>query len=106
ASADLNEIIRLMVGREIKDIYPRAPRRRGDPVLEVQGLSGTLKPRSASFTLREGEILGVAGLIGAGRTETLRVCFGLDRLEGGRVLVFQHDRTHGSPRNRLAEGIG
>ena len=106
ASADLNDIIRLMVGREIKDIYPRTPHKLGDPVLEVQGISGSLKPRSASFTLHQGEILGIAGLIGAGRTETLRVCFGLDKLESGRLLVFQHDRTHGSPKDRLAEGIG
>src|SRR6185436_6389047 len=44
--------------------------------------------------------------IGAGRTETLRACFGLDRLENGRVFVFQKDRTHGSPTTRLAQGIG
>jgi ribose transport system ATP-binding protein len=106
ASADLNDIIRQMVGREISDIYPRTPHSLGAPVLEVQGLAGSAKPRCASFTLRAGEILGVAGLIGAGRTETLRVCFGLDKLERGRLLVFQRDRTRGSPTRRLAEGIG
>jgi ribose transport system ATP-binding protein len=106
ASADLNEIIRQMVGREITEIYPRTAHTLGAPVLEVQGLAGPVKPHSASFTLRAGEILGIAGLIGAGRTETLRVCFGLDRVERGRLLVFQSDRTHGTPTRRLAQGMG
>src|SRR5262249_1462014 len=78
ANARLNDLIRLMVGREIKDIYPRVAHTVGGPVLELRALGGENKPRSVSLTLHEGEILGVAGLIGAGRTETLRACFGLD----------------------------
>jgi len=106
AAARLSDIIRLMVGREIKDIYPRIAHTPGRPALELHGLRGTTKPRSVSLTLREGEILGVAGLIGAGRTETLRACFGLDRIEDGRVAVFSRESTHRSPARRLAEGIG
>ena len=104
--ADLSQIIRLMVGREIRDIYPRAPHPLGKPVLELKNLSGRSKPRSVSFTLREGEILGVAGLVGTGRTETLRACFGLDNVENGQVLVFQKAKTHSTPSSRLADGIG
>jgi len=106
AAARLNDIIRLMVGREIKDIYPRIAHVPGRPALELHGLRGTTKPRSVTLTLREGEILGVAGLIGAGRTETLRACFGLDRIEDGRVMVYSRESTHRSPAQRLAEGIG
>ena len=106
AAARLNDIIRLMVGREIKDIYPRTPHSLGGPALEFQALRGTIKPRAVNLALRSGEILGVAGLVGAGRTETLRACFGLDRIEHGRVLVYSRESTHASPAQRLAEGIG
>lgn len=106
AAADLSQIITLMVGREIKDIYPRMPHRLGEPVLEFRGLAGETKPRSVNLTLRAGEILGVAGLVGAGRTETLRACFGLDRIRQGNVLVLSRESTHRTPAQRLAEGIG
>jgi ribose transport system ATP-binding protein len=104
-TASLDEIIRLMVGREMSDIYPRTPHTPGKPVLELRALAGENKPRSASLTLREGEILGVAGLIGAGRTETLRACFGLDRVTGGTVLVEGAECTRRPPAQRLAAGI-
>ncbi len=84
---DLSEIIRLMVGREVKDIYPRTPHALGRPVLELKEAAGITKPQSVSLTLRAGEILGIAGLIGTGRTETLRACFGLDRLARGTVHI-------------------
>jgi ribose transport system ATP-binding protein len=106
ASVRLNEIIRLMVGREIRDAYPRTPHSLGEPVLKLRALRGAAKPRSVDLTLREGEILGIAGLIGTGRTETLRACFGLDRTVSGSVLVYSRESTHCSPAQRLAQGIG
>jgi len=106
AAARLNDLIRLMVGREIEDIYPRVPHALGKPVLELHSLCGQKKPRSVSLTLHEGEILGIAGLIGAGRTETLRAFFGLDRIKSGRVLVFARESTRCPPARRLREGIG
>lgn len=106
ATASLPEIIRLMVGREMQEIYPRTPHALGRPVLELAHLGGRTKPRSVTFTLREGEILGLAGLVGAGRTETLRVCFGLDELARGKVAVFARERSRCSPAARLAEGVG
>ncbi len=105
-AADLNHIIRLMVGREISDIYPRTPHTLGKPVLEFRALAGQTKPRSVSLTLREGEILGIAGLVGAGRTETVRTCFGLDRVKSGAVVVQSREQTHRTPAQRLAEGMG
>jgi len=105
-SAQLGEIIRAMVGREINDIYPRTPHALGNPVLELRGVAGRSRPRSASLTLRAGEILGLAGLIGAGRTETLRACFGLDHIVEGSILVRAKEATHASPARRLADGMG
>jgi ribose transport system ATP-binding protein len=106
AEAQLPEIIRLMIGREIADIYPRVPHKIGRPVLEVQGLAGKKKPQSASLVLHEGEILGIAGLIGTGRTEMLRAVFGLDPVVSGTIRVEQRPSTHASPSFRLAQGIG
>jgi ribose transport system ATP-binding protein len=106
ASTNLNEIIRLMVGREITEIYPRTPHTIGETVLELDQLAGEQKPRSVSVSLRGGEILGVAGLIGAGRTETLRVCFGLDDVERGSVFVLGKERTRCTPGARLSQGVG
>ena len=106
AGADLQQLIRLMVGRDMKDIYPRTPRSFGPPVLEWRGLAGRSRPRSASLSLRAGEILGIAGLVGAGRTEALRACFGLDRVAGGTVVVRGREATRAAPASRLADGIG
>jgi ribose transport system ATP-binding protein len=102
----LPEIIRQMVGRDIKDVYPRVPHSLGEPILEIHGLRGVKKPKSVDLTLRRGEILGVAGLVGAGRTETLRVLFGLDRGLGGEIKIHQRRAGRAAPAVRLAEGIG
>ena len=92
ATARAPDIIRLMVGREMKDIYPRTPHELGSPVLELRELAGRGKPRRVSLQLRAGEILGLAGLIGAGRTETARAIFGLDELAAGEVLECRSRR--------------
>jgi ribose transport system ATP-binding protein len=106
AKANLPQIIHWMVGREISEIYPRTPHEMGKPVLEWRALAGHSKPQAASLTLHEGEILGIAGLVGAGRTESLRACFGLDRIQGGAVVVRSQEATHRSPARRLASGMG
>jgi ribose transport system ATP-binding protein len=105
-SAKISDIIRLMVGREINDIYPRTPHELGDVLLKVNSLIGDVKPRGASFELRAGEILGISGLIGAGRTETLRTLFGLDHVRGGTVVIDGRERTRSSPASRLNSGVG
>ncbi|MBI3875888.1 MAG: sugar ABC transporter ATP-binding protein, partial [Verrucomicrobia bacterium] len=99
-SANLSDLIRLMVGREMEDIYPRVPHGIGAPVLELRGVAGRKKPRAVNLTLREGEILGIAGLIGAGRTETVRAVFGLDELAAGEVIVMGSTRVP-----RVVEGV-
>ena len=106
AEAKVSEIIHLMVGREISDAYPKVPHALGAPVLELRALQGRDKPRSVSFQLRAGEIFGIAGLIGAGRTETLRALFGLDVIRGGDIALFQSPSRNASPGDRLAQGVG
>jgi ribose transport system ATP-binding protein len=104
-SADLNEIIHQMVGRDLDEIYPQIEHAIGDPILEVRHLAGKRRPEDATFDLRKGEILGIAGLIGAGRTETLRVLFGLDSLKEGEI-TFRGRRVHFSPAGALKAGLG
>ncbi len=105
ATTPLPEIIRAMVGREVKDLFPRTPHEIGAPVLEVHDLAGREKPRRAGFTLRAGEILGVFGLVGAGRTETLRAVFGLDPVDSGEVVFGGRKQTSTTPQRRLRSGM-
>lgn len=100
------DLIRMMVGREVADLFPRIPHTLGEPLLTVRGLAGAEAPEDATFTLRAGEILGVFGLVGSGRTETLRTLFGLDRAQAGEVLLHGTPLTDRSPRRCLQAGIG
>lgn len=98
-------IVRLMVGRDIEEMFPRSPRERGEVALSVEGLRGKRAPRSASFELHRGEVLGIFGLMGAGRTEMVRAIFGLDPVRSGRVRVGAFVGP-GNPRDRLRQGAG
>ncbi len=81
------QIVSLMVGRGVADLFPTVAHTPGDVLLSLQGLSGERSPQNVSLELRRGEILGFAGLIGAGRTETLRCLFGLDAVTSGEVRI-------------------
>ena len=76
-------IVQLMVGREVDDLYPRSERRPGQPILELS----ELQPGGASLTLCRGEIVGIAGLLCAGRTRLLGTIFGLESVRSGRIRV-------------------
>jgi ribose transport system ATP-binding protein len=99
------ELVGLMVGRTVAQLYPRSERRSGEEVLSAAALAGTDKPLDASFTLRRGEVLGIAGLVGAGRTELLRAVFGLDPVVRGDVRVGAFAGP-ASPSRRWAQGVG
>jgi ABC-type sugar transport system ATPase subunit len=105
AEFDEARLVSLMVGREIETVFParrRAP--TGEVALEARGASSGGRARNLGFTLHRGEVLGLAGLMGAGRTEALRALFGLDTLEGGEVLVAGRTLAP-SPRCAIARGL-
>jgi ribose transport system ATP-binding protein len=99
------ELVRLMVGREVTDLYPRTPHELGAPLLELRAVAGRVKPRRATCAVRAGEIFGLYGLVGAGRTETLRAVFGLDELTAGEVRVDGEEKTRRAPARRLRDGV-
>jgi ribose transport system ATP-binding protein len=101
-----DRIVAMMVGREVTDLYPRSGRQPGEVVLELSSLAARgAKPRQASLQLRRGEVLGIAGLMGAGRTELLRAIFGLDAVRSGQIRLVHFDGT-ASPAKRWRQGAG
>ena len=99
------EIVSLMVGRGVSELFPTVPHSPGEVVLHVDNVSGQQSPHGVSFELRRGEILGLAGLIGAGRTELLRCLFALDPVRSGEVKVAQLTPAP-VVRNRIRAGLG
>ena len=85
-SFTMDEIISNMVGRQIKEKFPRITCPKGKKVFEVRGLNAGRSVRDINFSLYEGEIVGFAGLMGAGRTETTRAIFGVDKKESGTII--------------------
>jgi ABC-type sugar transport system ATPase subunit len=105
AEFDEARLVSLMVGREIETVFPARRRAPTDEVaLEARGASSGGRVRDLRFTLHRGEVLGLSGLMGAGRTETLRALFGLDPLEGGEVLVAGRPLVP-SPRASIDRGL-
>jgi len=105
AEASPRELIRLMVGRDLGDIFPGKDRQPGAEVLRVRGLSGE-RIQDVDLIVRAGEIVGVAGLVGAGRTELLRSIFGADEVSAGSVSVDGSPVPANSVRAAIAAGIG
>jgi inositol transport system ATP-binding protein len=111
----IDGIIRLMVGREVKALFAHRQREvAGDIVLKVEGLNrqGNTQDQNATvladvgFEVRRGEILGVAGLVGAGRTEMARTVFGADPFDSGRIIIDGHEVHIRSPKDAIRHGIG
>jgi inositol transport system ATP-binding protein len=115
ADVTVDDIIRLMVGREITALFAhREGGQAGEVALAVEGLTRrrtaqdphATELRDVSLAVRRGEILGIAGLVGAGRTETARAIFGADPFDAGRVLVDGEPVEIHSPRDAIRRGIG
>ncbi|MBW5891703.1 ribose ABC transporter ATP-binding protein RbsA [Pectobacterium polaris] len=104
--SDLEEdtLIEMMVGRKLEDQYPRSNKAPGEVRLKVQNLSGP-GVDSVSFTVRKGEILGIAGLMGAGRTELMKILYGALPRTGGNVTLDGRDVVTRKPQDGLANGI-
>lgn len=102
----IDEIIRMMVGRSLKDYYPAKSTWLGEPILEAKNLTRDPVFADVSFTLNKGEILGFAGLVGAGRTEILRAVFGADKLDSGQIIVDGEPVTIKNCEDAISVGIG
>ena len=100
------ELIAHMIGRQVDDLYPRSHRQRGDLVCSVQHLSGVQAPDAANLDIYAGEVIGIFGLIGSGRTELLRCLFGLDVSTTGSVFYNGKNITAATPTQRWQYGIG
>jgi ribose transport system ATP-binding protein len=98
-------IVRMMAGRDVASAYPRSARTPGEVVVSAKALAGARLPVDATFELRRGEVLGVAGLVGSGRTELLRAIFGLDPVRRGELRVGAL-LGPASPARRLSQGMG
>jgi len=101
-----DDVVRMMVGRELGEMYPKQTVARQDVVLRVQGLTRGNELRDVSLELRRGEILGVAGLVGAGRTPQARALFGIDPIERGEIWVDGQAVRINSPRTAIRLGMG
>ncbi|HSN55885.1 MAG TPA: sugar ABC transporter ATP-binding protein [Candidatus Sulfomarinibacteraceae bacterium] len=106
ASTEVSELIQMMVGRTVADRVPKRGVVLGGVVLEVDGLFGPRIPEPVSLSLREGEILGVAGLMGSGRTDLARAIFGADPTDGGTVTVAGRTLAGLGPAESIAAGMG
>ncbi|MBU3100248.1 sugar ABC transporter ATP-binding protein [Clostridium sp. DSM 17811] len=102
----IDELIKLMVGREIKNKYPKVDVKPGKELLNVKSLSKEGVFKNISFNLREGEILGFSGLMGAGRTEVMRALFGVDEFDSGEIYIAGKKVTIKSPIQAIKNGLG
>jgi len=105
AGITTDQIIHYMVGREVSSIYHREPVAPGEEMLAVKNLSSGKLLKKISFNLRAGEIVGLGGLIGAGRTELCRALFGVDPIDSGEVIVRGKPVQIRSPREAVAAGM-
>jgi ribose transport system ATP-binding protein len=106
SGASLDHIVTLMTGREVKELYPRTAHPMGAVVLEVKAAASKPRLRQATLQLRAGEVFGLGGLIGAGRTDLLRAIFGLDDLAAGEVCILGAPTRAVGPKNRWGQGVG
>ncbi len=105
ADLTVDTAVRYMVGRDVSALYPKEDVEPGDVVLEVEGLTRHGVFERVGFAVRQGEIVALAGLVGAGRSEVVRAVFGVDRYDEGEVRVNGARLPNGSPRAAMAAGI-
>ena len=105
AEADLSEIIGMMIGAQLQDKFYKEPVPIAGPVLQVKGLTRHGHVKDVSFSLHRGEVLGIGGLLGAGRSELLRLIFGADPKDSGEILLDGKPLDIRSPREAIDNGI-
>lgn len=99
------QIIRMMVGREVSELYPKLPSKLGEVVLRVENVSSSGQFSNISFEVRAGEIFGLAGLVGSGRSEVVRAIFGIDQHDTGSISINGKMLKKGSPSHAMSAGI-
>jgi len=104
-SLDMEGLISLMVGRTLDEQIPKEAAERGEEVLRVENLTQGTRLKNISFSAYAGEVLGVAGLVGAGRTELLRALFGADLIDSGKIYINGKEVRIGSPEDAIANGM-
>ncbi|MFM7321044.1 MAG: sugar ABC transporter ATP-binding protein [Armatimonadota bacterium] len=105
AETSVDEILRWMVGRDVLEVDGGSGREFGEPLLEVSGLARRPRFEDVSFSLRAGEIVGLAGLVGAGRTDVVRAVFGLDPVDSGVIRIAGETVQIGSPSEAMRRGL-
>lgn len=105
-SIDRQKLVNMMVGRKMNQMFPRREAEIGAVVLEVQNLNSGKLVNDVSFTVRAGEVLGFSGLIGSGRTETMRAVFGADKRDSGKILYFGKAVEFKNPKEAIRQGFG
>ncbi len=103
---DKSQLVRMMVDRDLTEQFPKQRAARGDEVLRVEGLTRRPHLKEISFSLRGGEVLGISGLLGAGRTELARAIFGVDRIDEGQIYIDGAVHPVKSPARAIRMGIG
>ena len=102
----MDDVVQMMIGREIGERYPKRESKIGAEVLRVEGLSHEKYFKDVNFTVHAGEVLGVSGLMGAGRTEIMHTIFGSYPAAGGKIFIDGFEHTIRNPREAIAAGIG
>ncbi|MCG3212313.1 MAG: Ribose import ATP-binding protein RbsA [Anaerolineae bacterium] len=106
AEVSMDDLVRLMIGRELEDVYPKRKPKPGDMLLEVNNVSRTGVLHNISFNLRAGEIIGFAGITGSGRTELARVIFGADPYHSGDMKLYGEMYKVRSPGDAIRQRVG
>lgn len=103
---NIDKLITLMVGRDLSEQFPKEIFQRGEEVLRVENLTEGKRLQNVSFSAYAGEVLGIAGLVGAGRTELVRAIFGADPIDSGKFFIQGKEIRINNPRDAIRHGIG
>ncbi|MBG9770492.1 ribose ABC transporter ATP-binding protein RbsA [Bacillus vallismortis] len=106
SETDFDEVVKKMVGRELTERYPNRTLSLGDNIFEVKNASVKGRFEDVSFSVRSGEIVGISGLMGAGRTEIMRALFGVDRLDSGEIWIAGKKTVIKNPQDAVKKGLG
>ncbi len=106
AEIDRHRLVNMMVGRELKDMFPPRAAQIGDIVLSTEDIKAQPRVNGVSFYVKAGEVVGFSGLVGVGRTETMRVIFGADKMDSGKILYYGKNTRFKDPKEAVKNKLG